>query len=58
MTFWLRIFSDLIPLFASVVLIVAGSYCPLLYRSERALIAYGVAVVLFSIVFSVIWVKL
>lgn len=57
MTFWLRIVSDLIPLFVSVVLIVAGAYCPLLYRSERALIVYAVAVVLFSIVFSVIWVK-
>lgn len=58
MTFCLRIFGDLIPLFVSVALIVAGAYCPLLYRSERALIAYGLAVVLFSIVFSVIWVKL
>lgn len=57
MNLLLRILSDLIPLFVSVALIVAGSYCPLLYRSERALIAYGLAVVLFSIVFSVIWVK-
>lgn len=57
MTFWFRILSDLIPLFASVALIVAGAYCPLLYRNERLLIAYGLAVVLFSIVFSVIWVK-
>jgi len=57
MTFWLRILSDLIPLLASVTLIVAGAYCPLLYRNERLLIAYGVGVVLFSIGFSAMWVK-
>lgn len=57
MNLLLRILSDLIPLLASVTLIVAGAYCPLLYRSKRALIAYGLAVVLFSIVFSVIWVQ-
>lgn len=57
MTFWLRILSDLIPLFASVVLIVAGAYCPLLYRDERVLVAYGLAVVLLSIAFGLIWVR-
>ena len=58
MTFWLRVFADLIPLLASVTLIVAGSYCPLLYRNQAALVAFSVVVVLFSVGFSLIWVKL
>lgn len=58
MTFWLRIFSDLIPFFMSVTLLVAGVYCPLIYRNEKVLIAYVIGVVLLSMVSSVIWVSL
>lgn len=57
MTFWLRIFSDLIPFFMSVALIVAGAYCPLICRSEKVLFCYVLGVVAFSIVFGLIWVR-
>lgn len=56
MTFWLQVFSDLIPFFISAALWLAGVYCPFITKSDKRLAVYLVGVLIFALVSHLIWI--